>query len=503
MLQGRCVDNFSFKSFKLSEKSQHSSLVTRFAVATLCVSLVLALSAFIQVNQPGYYPFIVLVPFAAIASFVILFVFVEVNAIQDELNKNEQGISQVLLRERTERFVKDEAFKVMNAQMNDVKELRQKAKQAEQAKGLFLSNMSHEIRTPLVSVLGYAELLREPDITLETAKNYGAIIERTGNNLLEIMNDILDLSKAEAGQLLIENSSFKISELIDELSALFELKADEKSLQFIVEGQDCLPQKIISDSSRVRQILMILLNNALKFTNSGYVKLICKIENEGLIFYIEDSGVGMSAIQQEQLFQNFNQGDNSISRRYSGMGLGLSLSRQLAKKIGGEVHLLNTDVDRGTTFAFKIPVVIPNPKETDEFQKQLSLNIYDPYFTEKSVLVVDDSFDNQLLIKKILTDWGFEVILANNGQEAIDAVNLQNFDLILMDMQMPIKDGYTACQELVANHCDIPIVALTANAMKEDRDRCLKAGCTDYLSKPIKKSQLFLTIKKNLQPSYA
>ena len=296
---------------------------------------------------------------------------------------------------------------------------------------------------------------------------------------------------------------FSVPRFLSEINTVLKIKSEQKSLKLIFQERIIGPEFIVSDPNRLRQILMNLIGNAIKFTNHGEVKVSSTVEKNNITFYVQDTGIGITELQQQQLFQNFNQGDNSVTRRFAGTGLGLALSRHLARKLGGDISLVQTDINHGTTFALKIPYMLPNNEELILSRNQSAKLMLEKNLFQKSILVVDDALDNQILIKTILTDWGFKVTLASNGQEAVDRVKTENFDLILMDMQMPVKDGYTACRELIVSNSDVPIVALTAHAMKEDRDLCLQAGCCDYITKPIKKNQLLLTIQKNLEHACA
>ena len=517
----------------------------RFAFGILCIALVLALNSSIQMYDSNYIPMSLFLGSVIVASwcggfsvgifvtflgFVIetfvyskspfyvtgdkleilrvsvylaqgaalSLVFGSVYKMQKKIVQHEKKMAAALLRKRCEVYVKDATLKDLKVKQSEYVAQRFKAEQASLSKSMFLANMSHEIRTPLVSILGYAELLKDGDITLETAKSYGAIIDRTGNNLLEIINDVLDLSKVEAGQLDIEKIPFCVVTLIEEIHTLVKVKAEEKKLDLIFHENESIPDIIISDPHRIRQILTNLIGNAIKFTDSGSIQVFYNTDQSHITFCVRDTGIGIDQDQQKKLFQNFGQGDSSIARRFSGTGLGLSLSKQLAQKLGGDVFLVETKISFGSTFALKIPFQLPSDNQAvTAYLQNVNLE-FDKNFSEKSILLVEDSLDNQFLIKTLLVSSGFTVTVACNGQEAIDFAKKDKFDLVLMDMQMPVKDGYVACQEMLANNFSAPIVALTANAMKEDRDRCLQAGCSDYITKPIRKTQLLQTIRKNL-----
>jgi two-component system, sensor histidine kinase len=431
---------------------------------------------------------------------LVSFIFGEVHRAQVTIAFREKQLSEALIRERQSRIEKEELIHKLNTTQEQIMSEQRKAVQANQLKSLFLAQMSHEIRTPLVSVLGFAELLKEPDLALENARKYGSIIERTGHSLLNIINDILDLSKVEAGHLEIEKIPFSTKNLISEIYSTLHLSIQQKNINFEIVEDGQIPSVILGDPTRLRQILLNLIGNAIKFTEHGFVKIKYQAIEQELIFTIHDSGVGISPEKQACVFESFRQADSTISRRYAGTGLGLSLSKKLANKMGGDVNLIKSELNQGSIFQVKISYELPAESlKVVEQATPMSQSINGIQFQKnKTVLLVDDSDDNQFLVQTILSRWGLEVDLASNGKEAIEKVKKNNYDLILMDMQMPIMDGYTACAQLIKDSCKIPIVALTANAMKEDRDRCLKVGCKDYLSKPIQRQHLFKVLQKNL-----
>jgi two-component system, sensor histidine kinase len=432
---------------------------------------------------------------------LISFIFGEVHRAQVTIALREEQLSEALNRERQSRIEKEDLIRKLNATQEQIIAEQKKAEEANRLKSLFLAQMSHEIRTPLVSVLGFAELLKEPDLAPENARKYGGIIERTGHNLLNIINDILDLSKVEAGRLEIEKIPFSMKNLISEIHSTLHLITEQKNIHFEFIEVGKVPSIVIGDPTRLRQILLNLVGNAIKFTEQGFVKIRYQTTENELVFTIQDSGVGISPEQQQYIFESFRQGDSSISRRFAGTGLGLSLSKKLANKMGGDIKLVKSDLNQGSVF--EVIVAFERPSDSLEIvdnSSSLAPTAFENarFQKDKTVLLVDDSTDNQFLVQTILSKWGLHVDLASNGKEAIEKVKKDNYDLILMDMQMPIMDGYTACARLIEDSCKVPIVALTANAMKEDRERCLQAGCKDYLSKPIHKNQLFQVLQKNL-----
>lgn len=369
---------------------------------------------------------------------------------------------------------------------------KEEAIAANRAKSDFLAQMSHEIRTPLGAILGFSELLLQSSDDEETRRETLEIIIRNGQNLLQIVDDILDMSKVEAGKLNVEHIPFSLPEMLADLEDLFGPKAREKGLKLQIIPDRRLPREIQTDPNRLRQILINVLGNAIKFTPDGSVRLMAgPVEFQDgkqiLEFKVVDTGVGIAAEQQEFLFRPFSQADASISRRFGGTGLGLALSRQLARLLQGDLVLTASEPGKGSTFTLRLAVDIREPevggatcgltlKEACGPRLQLS---------EVRVLLVDDSQDNRLLMTKILKSTGAIVDIATNGREAIEKALDQSHDVVLMDMQMPVMDGYAAARVLRSHGFPKPIIALTANAMTSERVRCLEAGCDDFHPKPI------------------
>lgn len=388
---------------------------------------------------------------------------------------------------------------------------RRIAQAASESKSKFVANMSHEIRTPMTAVLGYTDLLsaleREPK-KLE----YLQIIKRNGSFLLDIMNDILDISKIEAGKMDFDRALFAPHELVAEVHSTMKLRAAEKHLAFDVEYEGLIPEKVRSDPKRLKQILVNLIGNAIKFTNQGKVSLVVRLLAEPasrLQFEVIDTGIGMTDELQERLFQPFMQGDMSVSREFGGTGLGLAISRHLAKLLGGDVSVASAP-GKGSTFTFSIDIgEMSDVKLVDPADADLSrIHNTRPADQNRSkatrlnchVLVVDDSEDIRLLVKQILTDSGATVDVAQDGYAAVSSIeqalvgNTDLPDLILLDMQMPRLDGYQTASRLRKMGFDGPIIALTADAMHGDMARCIEAGCNAYLSKPVDAPELVAAV---------
>lgn len=387
----------------------------------------------------------------------------------------------------------------VNTMIDDLKKNigeRKEAESANQLKTLFLANMSHEIRTPLGVILGFAEALKDPKMSPADRNTYLEVIERTGKNLSRIINDILDISKVESGHLEVECAIFPLQELIEELQLLFQLQAIERGNTISFKIDPGTPIDIFTDRLRLQQILMNLIGNALRFTHQGEITLTCSYQNNLWEFRVSDTGIGLDEDQKKNLFKLFTQADQSTTRKYGGTGLGLVLSKRLAQILGGDVILKTTEVNRGSSFVASISGVqadIMTPLGRAE-KNNVSESVAN--LQGKHILVVDDSEENQILLRFYLTKAGLEVQTAPNGAIGVEKAMRDHFDLVLMDIQMPIMDGYTATKTLRAAGFKKPIIALTANAMKEDRERSIESGCVDYLTKPVSSARLLSVINK-------
>ena len=389
---------------------------------------------------------------------------------------------------------------------------------ASQAKSNFLANMSHEIRTPMTAILGYVDVIAQAceestDSGTDGIQEHVDTIQRNGAHLLEVINDILDISKIEAGKMTVEHTECSLSQTLDEVVTLMRCRAVEKSLTLDTTYGSAIPKTISTDPMRLRQILTNLLGNAIKFTEKGSVHLSVSVvepvgdSNPSLCFEVADTGIGMSPDQVERVFQAFTQADETMSRRFGGTGLGLAISSGLAEALGGKLTA-ESELDRGTTFRVTIDPGcldgVPMLKSREEAQapsrtKPARENPA-PVLTAR-VLLCEDGPDNQRLIAFLLTRAGASVTVAENGRAGLEKAlqardDGQAFDVILMDMQMPIMDGYRATEELREAGYSEPIIALTAHAMSTDRRRCLDAGCDDYTTKPIDRKTLIEIVAK-------
>ncbi|NOX48155.1 MAG: response regulator [Chlorobi bacterium] len=377
---------------------------------------------------------------------------------------------------------------------------KEKAEESDRLKTAFLANMSHEIRTPLNAIMGFSGLL-SPKLDEEVSNNYIHIINNSGLQLLNIINDIIDIAKIEAGQINIEVSECRVNSFLKELltsknQKLIEEKTDSKEIKLIIDNGD-ENFTLQTDPTRLKQVMTNLVNNAIKFTERGKIEFGYYLpgntnndkahENE-ILFFVKDTGIGINKNEQEFIFERFRQVENSLTKRYGGTGLGLAISKSLVEKLGGRIWV-ESEEGKGSEFYFTVPFVEQkgtNPVSTD---KKTGLGIKEGI----TILIAEDEPSNFHILEILLNKTKSKLIWARNGQEAIDLFkeNKDNIDIVLMDIQMPIKNGLAATREIKEAKNDVPILAQTAYALAGDRERFLKAGCDDYISKPIEKELLF------------
>lgn len=385
---------------------------------------------------------------------------------------------------------------------------KEDAEAASRSKSEFLANMSHEVRTPMVAILGFAEMLLDAELSPDERRRAVLNISRNGNHLLQVINDILDLSKIEAGKLMLEFERYSPWQIVVETLSALQVRGEEKRARLTAAPSGQLPKTIMTDPRRVRQILYNLLSNALKFTNADRkVEVTLSMDASGkvLCFDVIDQGIGITESQMGRLFYPFEQGDSSTTRRFGGTGLGLSVSKRLAEMMGGDIIAESTPGE-GSRFIFRLPLDLTQditwvPAEQLELETVVDVAVKQKKTLASfkgRILLAEDSRDSQIVVKYHLQKVGLEVDIAATGKAAVQKAQEKQYDVILMDMQMPEMDGYTATSMLRKMGYTLPIIALTAHAMRGDREKCTRAGCDDYLTKPIDSETLISTILRYL-----
>jgi len=389
--------------------------------------------------------------------------------------------------------------------ITDLLDAREEAERANQAKSDFLAMMSHELRTPMNAVLGMASLLKATELN-ELQRDYITAVTDGGEMLMTVLNDILDLSKIEAGKLEIETINVDVRHAIDRLERLWGPNAKDKGIRFVCEIDETVPSVIRGDITRIRQVIYNLLSNAVKFTDEGEVRLTVSADRvsadkSNLTFAIQDTGVGISREAQTRLFTSFEQADKSITRKFGGTGLGLAISRKLAHLMGGDITV-SSELGKGTCFTFSLEAKTVTGQSAKTEAAPEAQKVKDGTKNKRRqlrILVAEDNALNQKVLNAFLKPFNHEIIMVNDGVEALEQLAVQSFDLVLMDIQMPRKDGLTATQDLRASggpNQDVQVIAMTANAMSGDRESCLAAGMNDYVAKPIDPRLLFSAIAR-------
>jgi len=396
--------------------------------------------------------------------------------------------------EKTDQFLKDENEELkeqLDEKDKQIKSLVKDLENSQQSKALFLANMSHEIRTPLAGIIGTLEMLETADLNKDE-KRLLNMTRESADQLNHIVNNLIEISRMRSGRYEISFDSFDPERVISEVVKFFTLYAEEKDLE-IKRKSTKLPEKLISDPLRIRQIMENLLGNAIKFTEAGRIEIDCSFsgENKTLKLVVEDTGIGIDKEMQKRIFDSFFQGDTSLRKKYRGLGLGLTIVHEIVRKMGGRIKLHST-VGKGTRFVVFIPVQLPEETEVlqrTEKQKKEKRHVKERF---KRILIVEDNKVNRFLVRKIVETTGTEIIEAADGKEAVALFEVNDVDAVLMDIQMPLMDGFTALEKIrgLSKGKEIPVIAITGYASKEERETILEKGFDDYISKPFEKNDL-------------
>jgi signal transduction histidine kinase/DNA-binding response OmpR family regulator len=390
--------------------------------------------------------------------------------------------------------------------IKDLEIAKQRADKSAQVKEQFLANMSHEIRTPINAVIGFTGLLKKTPLSHDQG-NYVRMIQHSSGNLLKVINDILDISKIEANKLRIENRSFNLRQSVMNTMEVLHYKMEEKKLHFETNIDGDVPDTLIGDPERLDQILTNLVNNAVKFTHNGSITLWVSLlsqkdkQNALLQFVVKDTGIGIPQDKLSTVFERFEQVDGNNTREYGGTGLGLSIVKSLVQLLKGEISV-KSEVNKGSSFIFVLPFEVEQIAEMEPVQhQQIAENniAHQKLFHNSKILVAEDNQMNQLLLEHIFKQWNLDYDLVDNGKKAVEHIELFNYDLLLLDIQMPVLDGYSAAMKIrndLGN--DIPIVAMTAHVMAGEKEKCIGYGMNDYISKPIDEEKLLTVLKEYL-----
>lgn len=407
------------------------------------------------------------------------------------------------------------AIMIISTDITELVRTREKAEAANMAKSQFLANMSHEIRTPMIGILGSVDLLEQGDLNSEQCENI-SIIRECGEQLLTIINEILDVSKIELGMVKLNPESCDFKDLLTRTINIIEPTLKFKGLTLELEIDNNLPSQVITDQLKLRQIILNILSNAIKFTNKGIIHVKAEAEATGddediqknwILVSISDTGIGIAGNEINKIFDPFTQVDNSTSRQFGGTGLGLYICKKLIELMGGKIWLHSSE-GKGTTFYFTLPLQpdfsFPIPADQKIACSIPTENCLILDFAPVQILVVEDNELNQKILLQMLNNYGFEVTTVSNGLECLEILHQKDFEMILMDMQMPVMDGYEATRLIRQDNKlkNIPVIAITANALIGDREKCLACGCTSYIAKPFKAEELVQELNKHLNSNF-
>ena len=418
-------------------------------------------------------------------------------------------ISQIVISswDVSERIQMERALTASNKMHQELMEAREQAQVANMAKNQFLANMSHEIRTPMIGIMGAVDLLAESKLADQEYENI-EIIRECGEQLLNIINGILDMSKLELGMMELYPKACNLPDLFTRLVNIVEPMLKEKGLSIKLDISPDIPAMVKIDEAKLRQVLINIFYNAVKFTNRGYITFTANIEEVAAVPWlslaISDTGIGIPDYEIENIFTPFTQVDNSTSRQYGGTGLGLFISKKLVDLMQGDIDVKSQE-GLGSIFYIKIPLEVISDLEVNQNTNPSFNNNYEDKlltdFAPIRVLLVEDNGLNQKIVSQMLVNYGFEITLANNGLECLRLLQEMHFDIILMDMQMPVMDGYEATRMIrqYEKLQNIPIIAMTAHAMTGDREKCLASGCTSYIAKPFKAEELAQEIRNHFR----
>ena len=397
---------------------------------------------------------------------------------------------------------REKHFQVINQDITELKRLttdlilaKEKAEESDRLKSAFLANMSHEIRTPMNGILGFTELLLDPDLTSEEKERYIHVVHKSGQRMLNTVNDIVEISKIEAGMIEVVQKETNVNESIEELVRFFKPEAEKKGLQLIID--EWLPEsakRVITDQNKLNSILTNLIKNAIKYTDSGKINLGCQKKEAEIEFYIEDTGIGVPADRIEAIFNRFEQADIADTRAFQGSGLGLAISKSYVEMLGGKIWVESVE-GKGSTFYFTLPYNNEGAAKTNDPQPEPSEK--NKTFRKLKILIAEDDETSELLIANYIRTFGKEILKARTGTEAVEACrNNPDIDLVLMDILMPDMGGYKATKQIREFNKEVVIIAQTAYALSGDREKAMDAGCNDYITKPFKKTELQNLIKK-------